>query len=581
MKKDEEQKLTWLRKIFKEAVDTTKDSRRETLEAYEYERGNQLPEDVKATLAERGQPARWENLYKKIGNKISGMKMLTKQEISAFPRRMDHRESADIITRVLRSFQDSTEWFTHKNRADRDLRLAGVTIIEAKLKILDEEDEAGKKLKEINYQHLPAAECFIDMYASAPDMSDARYFHHSKLYFKPDIEKLFTKVIAEKLVGNTAEMVRITRTWYKDIDSGENRHAIWAENVLLEDIKSPFTNLDRFPVAIRKLYFSTKKEYYGMFRDVRPFQDSINNTMLRLINMLGSSKLIIEQDAVDDVDEFSDHYNQDNSINQVRSGSLRDGKIKDITLNAPIAQLMNIVQDARMQAEQVIGLNSELLGSAINRLSGYAIENRQNAGLVGLQDYMDVSGALDIDIAEISIKMLEEHFSAEQILLVSDKNDKKTQIKFNEYERLANGKIKFKDGKPVQKSIVSSGRYDLILERVPFNRGASGERQKNWTEIIKVLQVTNPRYIAPLLPIMLRDVDSPEAEAAGEVIANIQRQEEESAKQQQQQDPAEQKVMLELEKMKAQIAELTTQAQLNVAKATKATEEKNTEYIQG
>ncbi|MDD5360461.1 MAG: hypothetical protein PHI79_07340 [Sulfurovaceae bacterium] len=564
---NEVEKLKFLRELFDEAVEVTKYSRKETLEAYEYERGNQLPEDVKTILENRGQPARWENLYKKIGNKISGMKAMSKQEITAFPRRMDDRDRADIISKVLRSFQDSTEWWTHKDRADKDLRLAGLSIIEAKLSILSEKDIMGRPIKEIEYNQLPATECFIDLYANAPDLSDARYFHHSKLYYKPLLKLKFGDKPAN-LTSNKYNMTRVTRTWYRD-ESNKIRCAIWADNVLLEDKPTPFTNLNRFPIAIRKLNFSTKKEYYGMFRDVRPFQDSINNTMLRIINMLGSSKLIVESDAVDDIDIFTSEYTQDNSVTEVRAGAT--GKIKDISQNAPIAQLMNIVQDARAQAEQVIGLNSELLGSAINRLSGYAIENRQNAGLVGLQNYMDVSGALDVDIAEISIKIMEEHFSAEQILMISDKDNKKIPLAINEYERNKNGTIKEKDGKPVQKSLIATGRYDLVLQRVPFNRGASGERQKNWTEIIKTLQVTHPQYIPPLLPVMLRDVDSPEAEATQKIIEEIQKQEALNAKKQQQ-DPAEQKFMLELEKMRAQIAELMTQAQLNTAKATKAAE---------
>lgn len=566
MTPEENARLIYLNKIWDESVELTKSSREETKQAYEYERGNQLPDDVRGILAERGQPERWENLYKKIGNKLSGMKMLTKQEINAYPRRMDDRDKGDVITKVLRAFQDSTEWWTHKNRSDRDLRLAGITAIEAKLKILDEKDDRGESVKEVTYEHLPALECFIDMYASLPDLSDMRYFHRSRLMYKPALIKLFGDR-ALHLVGDKYDMVRVHRTWYRDEKDGDIRVAIWTPQYLLEDSSSPFAKLKRFPIAIRKLYYSSHKEYYGMFRDVRPFQDSINNTMLRVINMLGSSKLIIESDAVDDADSFAAHYGADNSVSVVRAGALKDGKLKDISQNAPIAQLMSMVQDARMQAEQVIGLNAELLGSAVQRLSGYAIENRQNAGMVGLQDYMDVSGALDTDLAEISIKIIEEHFTAEQILLISDKDGKKVQLKINEYERDDRGAIKIKNGKPVQKSIVATGRYDLVLSRVPFNRGASGERQKNWAEIIKVLQVTNPGYIAPLLPIMLRDVDSPEAEAAQKLIDEMNAKEAKNAEQNKQEDPAMTKMMLEFDKLRAEIDDLRSETKLKEAKA--------------
>jgi hypothetical protein len=563
MTAEEQTRLNYLRDIFDEAKELNEFSHLEAREAYEYERGNQLPDDVKSILAQRGQPSRWENIYKSISNKIGGMKSMTKQEITAFPRRLVDRDKADTISKTLRAFQDSTEWWTHKSRADRDLRLAGLSIIEVKLKVIDEFDDEGVQLKEIEYLHIPILESYIDMYSNSPDFSDMRYFHHSRLMDSIHLKKLFPN--AKLSYSNKYDMIRVTKTWYRY--DGEIRCAIWSDTELLEDIQSPYSNLNRFPIAIRKMYYSHRKEYYGMFRDVKPFQDSINNTMLRIINMLGSSKLLVESDAVDNISEFQDHYGLDNSITEVRAGALKENKIKDISQNAPIAQLMNIVQDARARAEQVIGLNSEALGNAVNRMSGYAIENRQNAGLVGLQEFMDISGYLDIDIAEISIKMLEEHFSAEQTLIISDTDGQRRQIFINQYERDNEDKIIYKEGKAVQNRLLGIGRYDLILNKVPFNRGASGERQKNWAEIIKVLQVTNPTYIAPLLPIMLKDVDSPEAEQTKLLIQKLQEQEAKNKQDDSKDKLSETKIQLEMKKLQAQVEQLMSQANLNNAEA--------------
>lgn len=461
-----------------------------------------------------------------------------------------------------------------KKRADRDLRLSGLTVVEVKLKELDETDDAGEILKELDYKHLPANECFIDMYASKTDLSDSRYFIHSRLSHIDTLKRIFPDARLSGAGANKAGMMRTNRAWYRDKDNNI-RYAIWTDEELLQDIKTPFTLLKRFPIGMRRLYTSHRKEFYGMFRDVRPLQDMINNTFLRIINKLGSSKLLLESDAVDDADEWADHYNEDNSVNIVKPGALKEKKFLDVSQNAPLAQLLSIVQDARIQAEKVIGLNSELLGTAVSRMSGYAIENRQNAGLVGLQDYMDCSGALDIDIAEISIKIMQEHFTAEQIFLISDKSGEKKQIIINEYERNNNNSVKRDDQRvPKKKSILDISRYDLILTSSPFARGASAERSKNWGEIMKIIQVTEPALVAPLLPLMLRDVDSPEADEAAKIIDEIKKQQ--AQNKEGKQDPAMQKAMLEIEKMQAQIAELVSQAQLNTAKA-KSTEKKTEE----
>lgn len=553
--------LTYLQSTFDEAKKLTEGSRREGRDAYEYMRGNQLPDDVKAELMDRGQPARWENIYMKIDNKVEGMKMMTREEIAVFPRSVDKKEQFITITNVLRASQDATEWKTHKKRADRDLRIVGLSAIEEQLHVLDEVDSQGKRLKEIRRIHLPALECLPDMYASAPDMSDSRYFHRTRLMHKASIKKLFG-VTVDSLPENEDGMVRVNRTWYRDPDTGDIRVAVWEYNTLLEDKESPFGKLGRFPVAIRRLRWSHRKEYYGMYRDVRPFQDSVNFTMLRLINMLGSSKLLVESDAVEDIDSFKDEYGMDNSITEVRGGALKEKKIQDISQTNNVSQLMSIVQDARLQAELVIGLNSEVLGSAINRLSGYAIESRQNAGLVGLQNYMDVSGELDIDLAQIDLKIMEEHFTAEQIFYIDGKNGKeREQVVLNPYDRDEQGRMEYKDGAPKQKSIMSLGRYDVSFRRVPFNRGATGERQKNWTELLKMLPQED---VLMLIPSMLRDTESPEAEEAQRIIeqrnANAQQNNEGMQAQMQQ-------MQLQMEELASKIRERDSKAALNTAKA--------------
>lgn len=561
MTPEDKKLLSYLQETFDEAKKLTEGSRREGRDAYEYMRGNQLPDDVKAELADRGQPARWENIYMKIDNKVEGMKMMTQEEIAVLPRSVDKKEQFMTITNVLRASQDATEWKTHKKRADRDLRIVGLSAIEEQLHVLDEVDAQGKRLKEIRRIHLPALECLPDMYASAPDMSDSRYFHRTRMMHKASLKKLFGEAV-NNLPENADGMVRINRTWYRHPDDGSVRVAVWEYSTLLEDKESPFSKLDRFPVAIRRLRWSHRKEYYGMYRDVRPFQDSVNFTMLRLINMLGSSKLLIESDAVEDIDSFKDEYALDNSVTEVRGGALREKKIQDISQTNNVSQLMSIVQDARLQAELVIGLNSEVLGSAVNRLSGYAIESRQNAGLVGLQNYMDVSGELDIDLAQIDLKIMEEHFTAEQIFYIDGKNGKpREQVVLNAYERDEKGRMEYQDGAAKQKSIMSLGRYDVSFRRVPFNRGATGERQKNWTELLKML----PQEDALLLiPSMLRDTESPEAEEAQRII------EERNANAQQNNDAMQaqmQQMQLQMEELASKIRERDSKSALNTAKA--------------
>jgi hypothetical protein len=114
---------------------------------------------------------------------------------------------------------------------------------------------------------------------------------------------------------------------------------------------------------------------------------------------------------------------------------------------------------------------------------------------------------------------------------------------------------------PVQENIMSLGRYEVSFKRVPHNRGATAERQKNWAEVMKVL---SPEVAQALVPSMLRDVESPEAEEAQRVIdtMNAQASQESEGMQAQMEQ-----MKLQMEELASKIRERDSKANLNNAKA--------------
>ena len=557
--------LPYLQKTFDESLRLSEGSRKEARRAYEYLEGNQLPDDVKHILAERGQPERWENIFEEMDSSIEGMKLMTKQEINVHERNADDAERASIVTKLLRTALDSTEWWANKNRSDMDLRIVGFTAVESVAVALNEFDSKGKQLFELKHTHLPALECFLDMYARRPDFSDMRYFHHSRLMFKESLVKLFGKK-AETLTADKSDMTRVTRTWYMN-EKGERRIAIWASDIILEDKAMPYERLNRFNVAVRKLKYTQKKEFISMYKSVFPFQDQVNNIMLRLINMLGSTKMLVEASAVDDIDVFQAEYSLDNSVTKVNDGTLKEGRFKEISTSTDIAQLMQLVQSERAKAFKVMGINPELLGSSTSRQSGVALEIKQNAGLVGLQKFMTVSTELDRDTAEISTKIMEQYFTAEQVFSITDIQGKRESFLINAYKRDEQGRMLYEDGQPKQKNILSTSRYDFVLTSVPFNRGGANEKMKSWAEVMKILA---PDVAQALVPSMLRDTGSSEAKEAqrvmDELAANASEQPSEPSQIEQFQLQA---MMLDLEKKQAEIQEMMSKANLNNAKAEK------------
>jgi hypothetical protein len=573
-----------------EAYYVTQSYRENGRKIKKYFKGDQLPEDVIAQLQGRDQPLEWENVIKKIANKVMGLKSLSKQEIAASGRQVQDKDVANIVSNVLKASQDSNDWWGHKKRADKDLLLTGVSVMKPIVRELGVCDLLGVKERDIAYYHVPMENAFYDPYFTLPDGADMRYFHEVRLIEREELYAFFDAELVDTLTLATSDTynetttnarlsmvqysqrVMITYSWYKEFDKMEKKnkfyYAIWGDGVLLAHKESPY-KMKRIPVSVRKVYDADAEspyEFHSIFKDVLPLQDRINYTHLRIANMLGSVKLLFESNAVDDAEEFMEQYEQDSAIVEVNSGSLSKGQFKEIKHNNDIAQLMSVIVDKRHQAEEIVGLNNELLGSSMQRLSGYAIENRQNAGMVGLQMFMEASQQQDRDLAFMAVEFMNQYINAEQVYKISDDFEADRHFVVNEIAKDENGAVVREDGEVVRKNKLGIGRYDIILTPAPMSRGSVAERQKNWVEIMKLF-AGNGAMLEKLLPRMLRDIESP---VASEVLDLMQQEAQAKAQDpnaSQAQQLQQQQMMLTLQKMQAEIAKLVSQANLNNAKA--------------
>jgi hypothetical protein len=592
MKMNDKQKkefklLTKLKLQVEEATFHSKNSKEIAKRITSYLKGDQLPQEVKEILAGREQPEMWENIFKKIDAKISGLKITSKQEIQAFGRqRGTDKLQANLITNILKSTQDSTEWWANKKRADADLRKSAISCVRVIVKNTGASDVLKNPEREIRYRHMPSTQCHIDPFAINPDYSDQRYFWEERLLVIEELYKYFPKDKVDRLQVYTQESVndynmqttsqyskraRIYDGYYKEYHSRKKRdviyYAIWSDDVILETKELQY-NLTRFPVSIRRMDeidYDNPADARGLYYNLLPIQDRINNCHLRAIHMMGTNKMLFESDAVDDAETFIEDYSQDSAIVEVKGGALTNNKIKDIKQYNEVANLRAEIVDLRRQAEEIIGLNNEVLGSAVNRMSGAAIENRQNAGLVGLQDFIDTSAEQDKDLAEISLELIQQYFKAEQVFKISEKSEADAYFVANEIERDSNGAVVREAGEPKRKNSLQIGRYDIVLRQMPHSRGSTAERQKVWGEYIKAMQVTHPHLVPQMIEASLHDTDSPVANMVKEIIAQDKEVQSQNGGQEQQIQM--QKLQLEIQNMMAKIEEMQSKANLNNAKA--------------
>lgn len=410
----------------------------------------------------------------------------------------------------------------------RDLSLIlGIGVVEIFIEKIN--DDVLISLKEI-----PPLSFVIDKYSMDKNALDAKRFHKVlDMDIKEAEEHFNSKDFNTYNDGEFIERVVLIESWIKE--SGCLNRYIWQmDNKIFLAEQSPFKDSSH-PFIISKFNIDYKNNFYGIFRDIKPMQDYINYAENRMSNMIGSFKAFYEEDAVSDKEAFVESASLDNSFTAIKPNGLE--KIKFIDTKSDIGIISQKVAEKRQLAKVLSGVNDEVMGLGGTRQSGLAIQQRRDAGLMSLQDYIKVSDDMDRLIFSKVINYIKLYYTKEQVFKIVDK---KVGDRYFKLDRDSINKIQV-------------GKFDLAFKSSLKTLGRE-ERFAHWSEILKTIASANPSLAPALLPLMLKDTDSPIIADIEEVIQAQEAQE--------QQIPQEQQALmqLELQKLQAQINELNAKA---------------------
>ncbi|MCR2099614.1 portal protein, partial [Campylobacter upsaliensis] len=254
-------------------------------------------------------------------------------------------------------------------------------------------------------------------------------------------------------------------------------------------------------------------------------------------NMIGTLKAFFEEDAILEAEEFIKQASLDNAVVKVRSGALRDNKLKFVEHHNDIATISAKANEKRNLAKMISGLNDEALGIANNRMSNDAISQRREAGLMGLQEYLNACDAMDRLIFKKAIDYISLYFTKKQVFQISDERVGQRYFSINENE---NNQIKV-------------GKFDLSYKS-QIKTQSNEEKLASWAEIIKSFS-HDPNLMSQMMLLMLKDVQSTQAKDLLELITQKQNEAQNESESLEKELNLE-NMKLELEKKKAEILEL-------------------------
>lgn len=506
-------------------------SLQEYKEALKYYHGHQLPPEALARLEERRQAPIIENIYKMIVNKILGYKIQSTQEVRVFGRTEATKHKANLLQDIIRSFNQSKIYDREIHLRDRDL-LFGLGILE--LWVIKDSEGTNK----ITLKHIPTESFLIDKFSTDLNALDSTRFH--KILNINENSAYNLGIVVDFDVDKQEKRATIIESWIQE-NNVWNRYLWHTKGRIFKYEESPF-KCGNHPFIVSKFQQDEELCWYGIFRDLKPVQDYINIAENRMANMLGGSvKAFVEESAILDLEDFVDKIADDNVVIRVRDQALREKKIHFIEHNAQVSALTQKTNEKRNLAKILSGLNEEALGMATNRQSGVAIAQRRDAGLMGLQHYVMQSDISDRILYEKFIQFVQYYYTKPQLFRLTDERNIERYFEINTNDD----------------NTIIVGEYDLIYTTQLKQTGRE-ERFAHWAEIIKTISQMRPDIVTSLLPIMLKDTDSPVVSDVQDILkeseeaqAQTQEQEAQKAKQQEQ---------MQIAQMQAAIRELEAKA---------------------
>jgi len=465
-----------LKDTFKISYDAFEKSRKEALKVLDFYHNRHYTTDQLNTLALRGQPAETFNIIKLFGRMLLGYYSTIVNNVKINPA----KEESIITASVL---QDTTDYIFRTNnfalegdKIKLDCILTGLMCSYTDVVKTEETDEFGRPKYEIKINHVPSLEIALDPMSRLDDYSDARYIHRFKWVAEEEVDSLFGKRKREKLGSyynhlniDEAEFAYTYGTefqgQYKRFDNYLIVHTImkdgdktwsvyWSgdtilskEEVTYKDVKNPY--------RVQKLNTSNKVEFYGMFREVTETQNAINQALIKIQLMVNTQKAFVEDNAVDNLADFTDQFNRVNAIIPVKK--LAGIRIESLTRE--VLDQYTVIDKALDRVQRVLSINDSFLGMAYASDSGAKVKLQQNASMVA-QRYSTSKieqfyRLLGWDI----VNLIKQYYTAHDVIRVSDNYQGNKWIELNKPLEIPTGYIDSQTGLPQTRMV-----FEEVLE---------------------------------------------------------------------------------------------------------------------
>lgn len=439
----ENERVIKMKRWFREAVDAWQDWRKEAVEDLEFYDGIQWKKDDRKRLEDHGRPAITINRIRPLHNVLSGYQRLNRYDIDFLPRTNDDMQHAQLRKGITKYVLDRSDYDSEESEAFDDSADTGLGWLEVGYRFDYDADDGDAFVRRVDNMDM-----YVDPESRSKYFSDAKFMIRARWIDKEELKNNYPEK-AEEIDAqadyylseeaehftesrlwwqNETKKVRIAECWYKKAVKKEKYilvdgtmvgegditpvmvamikdtksyitnevHLItFFDNVVLEDMESPYKHGD-FPfVALPAYYRGGKSMPAGIIRDLKDPQREINKRRsqeLHILDNIANGGWLAEEGAMTKEQEqaFKNKSTTPGAFIKVAPGALMQNKIQPLASAGVNPSVPQASMEAQQEMINISGINEALMGTDIpNGASGRAIELKQKQAITHIAALFD------------------------------------------------------------------------------------------------------------------------------------------------------------------------------------------------
>lgn len=238
---------------------------------------------------------------------------------------------------------------------------------------------------------------------------------------------------------------------------------------------------------------------YGMIRGMRGPQTDVNKRASKALHILSTNKTLMEEGAVDDLDEYLEEVSRPDAVLVYKAG-----KKIELAVDRDLAPAhLQLMSQSIQLIQSASGVTDENLGRQTNAVSGLAIGRRQEQGAMATAGIFDNLRFADQVRGSKLLSLLEQYMDQEKQFRITNQRGMPEYITVN-------------DGLPENDIVRSKADYVISDEdwRATWRQAATD----SLIEVMTKLAPGAPQLVGAMIDLVVESMDIPNRE---EIVKRI------------------------------------------------------------